>query len=153
MTINTHLGWKDADIKTSIARCCYNCNGIQVILIKNKKKEYLYYQVGSTDASKNPFECISNEKIDQSSCIHKWITLLSDVIDDKVQAEKKYRKYIREEFPYFPERYIFDNPALTDVYERKAYGESDEWCWICGLFYNPTGRPSFLLPEKGYYES
>ena len=98
-----------------------------------------------------PYTCPSNaiEKlVARGKCIHEYIAVLNTAIDDarKRNAQRLYRNLCKE-----------DNLGwlvedAQDIYERQAYGETHLWCWKCGAYYVPTGKPSFIPPAVGWGE-
>jgi hypothetical protein len=119
--------------------------------------KYFYYKKGSREVTDQPYVCESLTLEDQvkkldtrNKCVHEYIKILSTAINKerKDEGAKLYRKLCRQDNL----GWLLDREDARDLYERQAYGEEHFWCWKCGAYYVPTGKPSFFPPAVGWGE-
>jgi hypothetical protein len=145
-----HSTWGHGKLTRSFAKNCIFCGGVQVAILKDNQEQYVYYRIGSREPRSEPYECDRAKRIKSDVCKHDWIEVLTNVTGDKQKAEKEYKKLMKEDTPIDTLKYVgYERDIVLDAYERIAYGESFTWCWNCGAFYNPTGKPNFKLLSKG----
>lgn len=147
----TGPGWGYEKPSRDSAYHCGSCGGVQIIEVGEGPLQYSYYKVGSKIRLRQPYICPSNaieNLVARSKCIHEYIAVLNTAIDNarKRNAQRQYRKLCKE-----------DNLGwlvedAQDIYERQAYGETHLWCWKCGAYYVPTGKPSFIPPAVSWGE-
>ena len=142
-------GWGHEKPSRDSAYHCGSCGGVQIIEVGESTLRYSYYKVGSKIRLYQPYICPSNaiqNLVARSECTHEYITVLSTAIKDskKRDAQRHYRGFCREDNL----GWLFED--ARDIYERQAYGETHLWCWKCGAYYVPTGKPSFVPPAVGW---
>ena len=147
----TGPGWGHEQPSRNSAYHCGTCGGVQIIEVGEGSLQYFYFKVGSKIRLDQPYICESNpieNLIARGKCIHEYIAVLSTAINGsrKIEAEKLYRKLCKKNnLGWLVE-------DAQDIYERQAYGETHLWCWKCGAYYVPTGKPSFVPPTVGWGE-
>jgi hypothetical protein len=143
-----HSDWKVGDPEGISILQCHQCLGIEYRESINGKVIYKYYRVGKPESLDDPFGCAWGNILARMTCEHEWVTLHSDVISDKDSAEKRLGEQLKNSSL---EDAGYEAEIAQDTYERVAYGESHNWCYKCGMYLIPTGKPSFKLPRSGEF--
>lgn len=149
----TGPGWGHEKPVTSSAYPCM-CGGVQVIEVEKGSLRYFYYKVGNKSKIDQPYVCEWLESINnfraRGNCFHDYIEILStaNIGAHNEEADKSYRKLKKNNNL----EWFVDGEIAQDIYERQAYGETHLWCWKCGAYYVPTGKPNFIPPAIGWGE-